>query len=90
MVRFGAGKRRINKKVYLGVQELKEVMSYKYLGIELDNRLNYRLAREMIRRKARKGIVLAINAYRRGIDTRAGERVWEHMIRPIIEYASEI
>ena len=44
----------------------------------------------MIRRKARKGIVLAINAYRRGIDTRAGERVWEHMIRPIIEYASEI
>ena len=65
-------------------------MSQKYLGIELDNRLNYRLAREMIRRKARKGIVLAINAYRRGIDTRAGERVWEHMIRPIIEYASEI
>ena len=65
-------------------------MSYKYLGIELDNHLNFRLARETIRRKARKGIVLATNAYWKGINARAGEQVWEQMIRPIIEYASEI
>ena len=32
MVRFGAGKRRLNKKVYLGVQELKEVMSWYRAG----------------------------------------------------------
>ena len=61
-------------------------MAYKYLGIELDNRLNYRLTREAIRRKTRRGIVLAINAYKKGIETRLGERIWEYMIRPIIEY----
>jgi len=67
MVRFGTGKTGRRKEGLSWYARIQEVMSYKYLGIELDNHLNERLARETIRRKARKGIVLATNAYWKGL-----------------------
>ena len=56
----------------------------------MDHKLNYRMARELVRRKARKAIVLAINAFRKGLEFKAGQRIWLNMIRPILEYGAEI
>ena len=91
LMRFtSSDKKLLRKKVYLGPEELKQTNVYKYLGIELDHKLNYRMARELVRRKARKAIVLAINAFRKGLEFKAGQRIWLNMIRPILEYGAEI
>lgn len=80
----------VTQELYLGLEELKQVNSCKYLGIELDHRLNHKLAREMIRRKARKCIVLASNAFRKGLDFKAGERIWLSVVKPTLMFGSEI
>ena len=87
LMRFtSSDKKLVRKKVYLGPEELKQTNVYKYIGIELDHKLNYRMARELVRRKARKAIVLAINAFRKGPEFKAGQRIWLNMIRPILEH----
>ena len=42
LMRFtSSDKKLVRKKVYLGPEELKQTNVYKYLGIELDHKLNY-------------------------------------------------
>jgi hypothetical protein len=85
-------KSRHQRKWMLAGKEVGETTTYKYLGVELQSGLRFRKHKERIVAGARRRMMQAW-----GMGMRHGElpvrhciKVWETMVRPILEYSSVV
>ena len=72
-------------------KELEEVERYKYLGVIFDERLNWKDHKKEILDKARRKAYLMFGfGISRGLSTRSCVRLWEILVRPMLEYGAEV
>ena len=76
----------------LGTQLIKQVNSYKYLGIELDSKLSLREFKTRIGEKARKNVskVWSMGMKNGCLSVKAGINLYQALIRSVLEYGCEI
>jgi hypothetical protein len=85
------GSRKAQKLHYfLGFQELQVVKSFKYLGVDLQDNLSWTMTKNRFLNKAKSRIPLVTKAVIEGLSIKTGEKLWESMIRPVLEYAAEV
>lgn len=85
-------KRAIQREcpLYLGIEELEEVCNFRYLGVEFKANLSWRLMKEKILKKAKSRFALIRKAVAEGLAADTCLKMWEMLIRPIIEYSVEV
>ena len=76
----------------LGDSKIRQVIQYKYLGIELTRTLNYSNYIKRITGKARRNMIQTLAMGIRGgfMTTRLANIMWMSLVRSIIEYGSEV
>ena len=74
---------------YLGLEKLKIVKAYKYLGMEFEDNLKWNLTRQRLVTKAQRKLALLNKAISEGLSLKAAENVWT-MIVPTLNYGAEI
>lgn len=84
--------KRNTREWWLGTQLILETDSYKYLGVEMDKGLTFIEFKTRIADKARKNRTLAWNMgiKRARLSVKAGVNLWHSLIRPSLEYGSQI
>lgn len=83
------GSRKAQKLHYfLGFQELQVVKSFKYLGVDLQDNLSWTMTKNRFLNKAKSRIPLVTKAVIEDLSIKTGEKLWESMIRPVLEYAA--
>ena len=70
--------------------EIGETQSYKYLGIDLVSGLNFKKVKERMITKARKRMQVWAMGMRGGELVEDCRRVWEALVRPILEYGAVV
>jgi len=75
-----------------GEQLIKQVDSYKYLGVELDRNLSFHDFKKRIKEKARKNVsrVWYMGMYDGCLSVKACINVYQALVRSVLEYACEI
>ena len=75
-----------------GVHLIQQVLVYKYLGVELDNRLLFKDFKNRILQKARRnmGRIWAMGIREGHLSVKASVNLYEALVRSIIEYSCEI
>ena len=83
--------KRTKPDIFLDGECLEVVSEYKYLGVWFDSKLNWKLHKETILRKAKKRayIMMGFGIYKL-LPASTCVRLWEVLVRPILEYASEV
>jgi hypothetical protein len=87
------GTPRAKKKAWwLAGKEVKQVLQYKYLGIELTRHLKWYKYKKRILEKARKRMIVtqAMGIKSGYLSVRAASNIWEALVRPILEYGAEV
>jgi len=76
----------------LGEQLIREVSSYKYLGIELDRSLSFQEFKKRIKEKARKNVsrVWYMGMYDGCLSVKASINLYQALVRSVLEYGCEI
>ena len=71
---------------------MKQVDSYKYLGMEIQGNRGWNKFRKRLIEKAKKHMRIAWSmGIRKGrLTARAASKIWETLVRPILEYGAEI
>src|SRR4051794_30069696 len=84
-----AGKKKnvLRGEYYLGLEKLKIVKAYKYLGMEFEDNLKWKLTQQRLVTKAQGKLALLNKAIS---DLKAAENVWWTMIVPTLNYGAEI
>jgi hypothetical protein len=75
---------------FIGMQELEVVQVFKYLGVDLQQNLSWESTKRRFVEKARSRIPLITKAGIEGLSVQAGEKLWESVVRPTLEYAAEV
>jgi hypothetical protein len=73
-----------------GPKYIKEILVYKYLGIELDNRLSYKAFQNKLLVKARSNMVKLLYMGKNYLSVKASINVYQAIVRSLLEYGSEI
>jgi len=86
------GKCNCNHHYAFGPQLIKEVLVYKYLGIELDNCLNFKLFKSRILASARGNMarIWSMGIRDGALSVKGAINLWMALIRSIMEYGAEI
>ena len=85
-----------NKKIQydwrIGNRKIDQVESYKYLGIEIENKLKWKLFKDRLLTKAERNMRAAMGMGNRTkhLSVKAAVGLWKALVRPILEYAAEI
>ena len=76
----------------LGEQLIREVSSYKYLGVELDRSLSFQEFKKRTREKARKNVsrVWYMGMYDGCLSVKACINLYQALVRSVLEYGCEI
>ena len=76
----------------LGGGKVKQVDSYKYLGMEIQGNRGWNKFRKRLIEKVKKHMIIAWSmGIRKGrLTARAASKIWETLVRPILEYGAEI
>ena len=74
----------------LGPFGLEVVEQIKYLGVDFQSNLSWASTKERVLRKARARLAIVRKAMIEGISLEAAESLWSTLIRPILEYGSEV
>ncbi len=83
--------RKLQKQHYfLGLQELEVVKSFKYLGVDFQENLSWSITKKRFEEKAKTRIPMILKAVIEGLSVKTGEKLWHSMIRPTLEYATEV
>ena len=75
---------------FLGLQELEVVKSFKYLGVDFQENLSWSITKRRFEEKAKSRIPMITKAVLEGLSVKTGEKLWDTMIRPTLEYAAEV
>ena len=75
---------------FLGLEALKVVKVYKYLGLDFEDSLRWTLTRQRLVAKARVRVALLSKALSEGLSPQAGEVIWWAMIVPVLNFGSEL
>jgi hypothetical protein len=77
---------------FFGPHFIKQVLSYKYLGVELDNRLSYKEFKARLLNKSRMnmGRIWAMGIRSGYLSIKASMNLWQSLVRSILEYSCEI
>ena len=91
MVVFGKNK-KIKHVWEIGDGKIEQVENYKYLGIEIENKLIWKLFKERLITKAERNMRAAMGMGNRTkhLSVKAAVGLWKALVRPILEYAAEI
>ena len=73
--------------LFMGLEQLERVDVIKYLGLDFQNSLSWSRTKD---RRARARLPIVRKAMMEGISLEASETLWITLIRPILEYGSEI
>ena len=76
----------------LGDQLIKQVNSYKYLGIELDTQLTFTEFKKRIKEKARRNVsrIWRMGMYEGCLSVKATIKLYQTLVRQVLEYGAEI
>ena len=74
----------------MGIDRLEEVKVFKYLGVDFSFNLSWVNMKERVVKKAWSRLALVSNAVAQGLPPEASLKVWYSLVRPLLEYASEI
>ena len=76
----------------LGEQLIKQVHSYKYLGVELDTKLTFCDFKKRIKEKARRNVsrIWYMGMYDGCLSVKATINLYQALVRSVLEYACEI
>ena len=76
----------------LGTKLIKQVESYKYLGVELDQRLSWKELKERIAAKAKKNMTLAwgMGMVQGNLSVKAAINVYQTVVRSTLEYGAVV
>ena len=83
---------RTGGKWMLGKEEIPEVKSYKYLGVDKEKMKTWKknVERMVAKGKNRLGMLKIIGAHQHGLRPSLGKRLAEALLRPILEYGYEV
>ena len=87
------GQRRIQVNDWtLGGKRIKQVDTYKYLGLNMKGNLKWKDMKERLTKKTRRimTIVWAMGVQAGHLSVKAADIVWKALVRPIAEYGAEI
>ena len=87
MLRFSSRKVQ-NHHYFLGFQKLELVKSFKYLGIDIQENLSWSITKKRFECKAKSRIPMITKAVIEGLSVKTGEKLWDTMLRPTLEYAA--
>jgi len=87
---LGKRARVLQGSYYLGLEEMKVVNSYKYLGLEFEIDLKWNLAKQRLLAKAQGRLALLRKAKSEGLSLKAAENVWWAMVVPVLNFGAEI
>ena len=75
-----------------GTALIKQVNSYKYLGIELDPYLSFKDFKKRICDKARQNMskIWGMGMFNGSLSVKASINLYEALVRPLLEYGAEI
>ena len=90
VMRFGPRKSKIQEHYFLGGQELEVVKSFKFLGIDLQQNLSWAGSKARFAAKAKSRLPMITKAVIEGLSVKSGQKLWESMVRPTLEYAAEV
>ena len=83
----GAKKQALNEKIYIGDTQILQVKQAKYLGIILDDKLNFKAQFEHLKMKL-KGAIRALITVRNDINLRAKKLLYDSLFKSHLEYCS--
>jgi hypothetical protein len=90
VMRFGPDKGKKKELYFLGLQELEIVEVFKFLGVDLQQSLSWTTTKLRFAKKARSRLPMIKKATFEGLSVDSGEKLWETLIRPTLEYAAEV
>jgi len=90
MVISGKKQQRQHLEYFLGLETLKVVKTYKYLGLDFEDSLRWTLTRQRLVAKARGRSAMLSKALSEGLSLKAAEVIWRSMIVPVLNYGSEL
>ena len=76
--------------LYLGLRKLEEVNCFKYLGVDFQANLCWKLMKARVLRRARSRMVLVSKAISDGVSPASSLKLWQTLILPILEYGGEV
>ena len=83
-------KNSIGDALYLGLEQLEEIDNFKYLGVDFNFNLNWWSMKERMLKKAKSRLALISKAIADGLSPVASLKLWNSLIRPLLEYAVEV
>jgi hypothetical protein len=76
--------------LYLGLEQLDEVESFTYLGVDFNFDLNWWPMKQRVLMKAKSRLALISKAIANGLSPLASLKLWNSLIRPVLEYSAEV
>jgi hypothetical protein len=83
-------RKQTQHKYYLGLEQLKVVKTYKYLGLDFQDNLRWNLTQERLTAKARSRVALLRKGLNEGLSLKAAESMWWTMVVPVLNYGAEL
>ena len=77
---------------FFGPQLIKEVLYYKYLGIELDHRLTFKMFKQRVLARARASMnrIWGLGIRSGYLSVQCALNLWQGLVRSIMEYGSQV
>lgn len=90
VMRFGPRKGTKKQIYFLGLHELEIVKVFKFLGVDLQQNLAWTSTKRRFAAKARSRLPMIYKATFENLSVDSGEKLWQTLIRPTLEYGAEV
>jgi len=78
------------RNLFLGLVKVDEVKQFKYLGMDFSWNLSWKTMRERVVKKANSRILMIPKAISDGIAPDLSIKLWNSLVRPILEFSTEV